>query len=99
MMMRLVLGVGLLAVHVGQLLEPGAEVVKVVELEVAIARARVQRGQGASGVAVSLISVMPQIIERRGIWIAIYSILCKELSMKLTFFLFTLHEKLFQPFF
>ena len=48
---------------------------EVVKLQVTITGARVEGGQRAARVAFALVSVMPQIIERSGIWVVIDAIL------------------------
>jgi len=49
--------------------------VEVVKLQVTITSARVEGGQRAARVAFALVSVMPQIIKRSGIWVVIDAIL------------------------
>ena len=51
-------------VHVGQLFEPRPKVMEILELEVSIVLARVEAGQRASRVAVTLIGVVTQVIVR-----------------------------------
>ena len=70
--------VGFPPVHVGKFFEPGTKVMKVLELEVSIVLARVEAGQGASWVTVTLIGVVTQVIVRICFW----KLLTLEYSME-----------------
>lgn len=73
-----VLGVRLLAVHVGQLLEPGPEVVQVLELEVRVGVPGVERGERPVAVAVALVRVVAEVVVRRRVGVAVDAVLEKR---------------------